>query len=321
VPDDPSRSDPAAAATAAATPDPATDTDVEPARTPPAELARVYLEAEFEALEPFDFVSVSPATNPLHALEVARREDEQLEVRVPGRPMPMPALPVPVRSRLRELGLSSEDPADQVVPWLREVADSSEAFGLAERLLRDAFQEKPDVRLNIIHGSRRAQHEAELKLATIKRRIEKILTEMMEEKPTQDDDGDHIVGLGDVRVVVGARIAPGGLLMVRVFAITNVDVTISPELGLFLARLNFGLMFGRFALNTERRSIWFDETLLGEHFSDEELRFTVRVVASTADEWDDRLKQMFGGSTHQEDLSKRLGEERGAYKPGYGTYL
>jgi len=110
-------------------------------------------------------------------------------------------------------------------------------------------------------------------------------------------------------------------LMVRVFAITNVDVTISPELGLFLARLNFGLMFGRFALNTERRSIWFDETLLGEHFSDEELRFTVRVVASTADEWDDRLKQMFGGSTHQESLSKRLGEERGAYKPGYGTYL
>jgi len=283
--------------------------------------AHAYLESQFDSLDPFDFVSLSPARNPLHALEVARREDEGLEVRVPGRPVPMPPLPVSIRGRLREHALVSEDPANQSLPWVKEVDDGESAYQLVQSLLGDVFDEEPEARLNIIHGSRRAQHEAELKLATIRRRVEKILTEMMEEKPTQDEDGDYAVGLGDVRVVVGARIAPGGLLMVRVFAITNVDVTVSPELGLFLARLNFGLMFGRFALNTERRSIWFDETLLGEHFSDEELRFTVRVVASTADEWDDRLKQMFGGITHQEALTKRGHEEPGVYKPGYGTYL
>jgi hypothetical protein len=288
-----------------------------------AACARAYLVAEFEALTPFDFVNVSPAHNPLHALEVSRREDQKLEVSVPGRPLPMPPLPMSVRSGLRDHALVSEEPADQTHPWVREVPDPESAYQLVQNLLGDVFDEKPDTRLNIIHGSRRAQHEAELKMAEIRNRIETILTDMMEEKPSEDEDGDFCVGLGDVRVFVGARIAPGGLLMVRVFAITNVDVTISPELGLFLARLNFGLMFGRFALNTERRSIWFDETLLGEHFSDEELRFTVQVVASTADEWDDRLKQMFGGSTHQEVLAKRLEleDERGSYKPGFGTYL
>jgi hypothetical protein len=30
---------------------------------------------------------------------------------------------------------------------------------------------------------------------------------------------------------------------------------------------------------------------------------------------------MFGGSTHQEVLAKRLEDEAGSYKPGFGTYL
>jgi hypothetical protein len=38
--------------------------------------------------------------------------------------------------------------------------------------------------------------------------------------------------------------------------------------------------------------------------SDAELRFTVSAVAAIADEWDDRLKQMFGGATYQEVLQK-----------------
>jgi hypothetical protein len=283
--------------------------------------ARAYLEAEFDSLTSFDFVNLSPAHNPLHAVEVSRLEDQRLQVSVPGRPEPMPPLPANVRSALRDHALESEDPANQAIPWVKQVDDSASAYRLVQSLFGEVFGEKPDSRLNIINGSRRMLHEAEIKLEEIRDRVGKILTEMMEEKPTKDEDGDFFVGLGDVRVIVGARIAPGGLLMVRVFAITNVDVTISPELGLFLARLNFGLMFGRFALNTERRSIWFDETLLGEHFSDEELRFTVRVVASTADEWDDRLKQMFGGQTNQEVLTQRLAEERGSFKPGFGTYL
>jgi hypothetical protein len=109
--------------------------------------------------------------------------------------------------------------------------------------------------------------------------------------------------------------------VVRVFAITNVGVAVTPELGLFLARLNFGLMFGRFALDAEHRAIWFDETLLGDQFTDEELRFTISVVASTADHWDDRLKQMFGGATYEEVLAGRAKEPAPPTKPGQGGYL
>ena len=60
------------------------------------------------------------------------------------------------------------------------------------------------------------------------------------------------------------------------------------------------------------------ETLLGEHFSSEELRFAVSVVSRTADEWDDRLKQMFGGMTYQEMLKVQGNGETPPVKPGAG---
>jgi hypothetical protein len=108
---------------------------------------------------------------------------------------------------------------------------------------------------------------------------------------------------------------------VRLFSITNAGVKVVPELGLFLARLNFGLTFGRFVLDSEHNAIWFDETLLGDQFTDDDLRFTIRVVASTADDWDDRLKQMFGGATYQEMLAGQSDQKPPPIKPGQGGYL
>ena len=86
-----------------------------------------------------------------------------------------------------------------------------------------------------------------------------------------------------------------------------------------LARMNFGLMFGRFALDVEHNAIWFDETLLGEEFTDEGLRFAVRVVALTADEWDDRFKRQFGGVTYQEALAQGAAVNAPPVKPGRGA--
>ena len=91
------------------------------------------------------------------------------------------------------------------------------------------------------------------------------------------------------------------------------------ELGLFLARLNFGLTFGRFALDAERGAIWFDEAILGEEFREEELRFAVQMVSTTADQWDDRLKQMFGGAKYQEVLSQKRVQPLPISKPGEGV--
>jgi hypothetical protein len=226
-----------------------------------------------------------------------------------------------VRSGLRERGFASEDPADATKPWAHAVGDAGAAVDLALRVLGEVFGAKPDAALDIAHGSHRAEHEARQKLAAVRERIEKTVTELVGRKPEQDSDGDYLLPIRDVHVVVAPRVLPGGPVMVRVFAIANVGVNVTPELGFFLARLNFGLAFGRFALDAEHASIWFDETLLGEPFSDEQLRFTIQIVAATADQWDDRLKQLFGGVTYQEVLQGRSPLRPPPTKPGQGGYL
>lgn len=284
-------------------------------------IARAFLLAEVEALEPFAFVLVSPTGKPLHVVEVTRSDAGGLEVRVPGRPRIVPELPVAVRGALRERGFASEKPADPTAPWVHAVSDAAAAVELAQRLLTEVFEEKPDIALDVAHGSHRAEHEALQKLAVVRERLERVLTEMAKGRPEQDEDGDYLLPMGDVRVTVAPRVAPGGPVIVRVFAITNVGVTVGPELGLFLARLNFRLMFGRFALDAEHAAIWFDETLLGDQLSDEALRFTVGIVASTADEWDNRLQQMFGGATYQQVLQGNASQSTPPTKPGSGGYL
>jgi hypothetical protein len=286
--------------------------------TDPA-VARAFLVSEVDALEPFAFVAATPTSHPLHTVEVARREDASLEVLVPGRPPMLPELPVEIRGALRERGFTSEDPADRTKPWSRSAPDSVSAVQLAQALLVEVFGQKPDATLDLAHGSHKLEHEARQKLALARTRIEAIVTNLLGKRPEQDNDGDYALPVDDVQVVLAPRATIEGQVVIRVFTICNVGVSVTPELGLFLARLNFGLMFGRFALDSEHRSIWFDETLLGEQFREEELRFAIRMVASTADGWDDRLKQLFGGATYQEVLAGRTSEAAPKTKPGQGV--
>jgi hypothetical protein len=266
---------------------------------------------------------------PLHIAEVTRREEGEaaeggddpggLEVRVPGRPRAFPELEGSVRSALRDRGFASEKPGDRTKPWAKGVSDAEAAVDLLLEVVREVFQEKADVRLDVAHGSHRLEVEARKKIQIARGRIEEIVKDVLGKPAEQDEDGDYLLPIGEVQITVAPRAAPNGQIVVRVFAITNVAVNISPELGLFLARLNFGLMFGRFALDADHRSIWFDESLLGEQFREEELRFAIHVVSSTADEWDDRMKQMFGGYTYQEVLSGRVNGGPPPTKPGGGT--
>lgn len=284
-------------------------------------VVRAFLQAEVEALEPFDFLVVGPAGEPLHIVEVTRREDHQLEVRIPGRPPIVPELPVAVRSALRERGFRSEAADDPTRPWVLQVADADAGVDRVFGVLTEVFEAKRDAPFDVAHGSHKAEVEAHRKLAALRQRVEKLLEAMIGEVPKKDPDGDYLLPVDDVHVFVAPHVVPGGGVVVRIFAVTNVGVTVTPELGLFLARLNFGLVFGRFALDAEHRAIWVDETLLGEHFSDDELRFTVQAVASIADAWDDRLKQMFGGATYQDVLMKRSNHVAPPTKPGHGGYL
>jgi hypothetical protein len=281
--------------------------------------ARNFLLSEVEGLEPFDMILVAPAERPLRVAEVTRTEGGGLEVRMPGRPPIVPQLEPAVVRALNELEFASEDPGDPTKPWARSVEDAESAVELLQKVRVEVFGEKPDVNINIMHGSHRAEHEATQKLAHARARIESIVSDLLGRTAEKDQDGDYLLPIGQVHVTVAPRAMPDGVVVIRIFAITNVNVDVTPELGLFLARLNFGLMFGRFALDAEHRSIWFDETLLGEEFREEEFRFVVRMIASTADNWDDQLKQMFGGVTYQEVLAGRSVDALPPIKPGEGT--
>jgi hypothetical protein len=85
-----------------------------------------------------------------------------------------------------------------------------------------------------------------------------------------------------------------------------------------LSRLNFNTAFGRFSIDAERNAVLFDETLLGDPLNQEALRFAIDIVSTTADEWDDRLKQMFGGVTYQEVLKQKGHDKEPLGKPGQG---
>ncbi len=282
-------------------------------------VATAFLIAEVEALEPLDFIAVVPSGRPLHVAEINRREDGGLEVSVPGRPRSVPELDADVRRALRERGFSSEDPANAANPWTKAAPEAEAAVDQLTQLLVEVFGEKPELKLDIAHGSRKLEHEAKKKLALARVRIESVVAEILGRRPDKDNDGDYVVPMAGVHLMVAPRAMPNGRVVIRVFAITNVGVVVTPELGLFLARLNFGLMFGRFALDPENRSIWFDESILGSEFREEELRFAIEMVASTADTWDDRLKQMFGGVTHEEMLAGRSAEAPPPTKPGEGV--
>jgi hypothetical protein len=280
-----------------------------------------FLVGEVEALEPLSFLALAPGHDPLHVLEIRRTEEGGLQLRVPGRPGFAPELPPEVHARLRELGFDSEDATDRSTPWTREVADANAAIEWTYRVLHDVFGEKPGVTLDVVHGSHKAEREAELKLGALRDKIRELLEEIHGGPCECDSDEDFNVPMDDVQVIVAPRLLPGGVTVVRVFCVTNVGFNVTPELGLFLARLNFSLMFGRFALDAERNSIWFDESLLGEQINKEVLEFTMKVVSTTADEWDDRIKQMFGGATYQDVLQQRVVREMPNIKPGVGRYL
>jgi hypothetical protein len=283
--------------------------------------ASIFLQGEVEALGPNAFLAASPSGQPFQMVEITRDADHGLEVRVPGRPPIVPELAPAVRAKLREHGFRSEDPSDRTKPWVCPTEDAESAVRLLQRLFTEVFGAKPDADIDLAHGSHAAEIEAQRKLAAVRERVEGVLAEMAGgQVPDKDEDGDYRLPVNDVHVFVAPRVTPTAAVVVRVFAVTNVDVTVAPELGLFLARLNFGSVFGRFALDVENRAIWVDETLLGEHFSDEELRFIVGAVASIADQWDDRLKQMFGGSKYQEVLTQRADQPPPA-KPGHAGYL
>lgn len=266
---------------------------------------RTFLLGQIDRLEPFDFVQLCPgATQP--TIEVLRDEQGLLRLSVPAEAST--PLPLTRRARMAEAGWRSADPNDPTVPWQRSADTSSAALDMAGDALRLGWASALGERLDVLHGNRRAEHDAVMVLGALRARLEPLLTDITGFAPEIDSDGDYRLAFEGVRVLVSVRAAPAAPVVVRVSSPTNIGVTIGPELGLFLSRMNLGLSFARFALDTDHQAVWFEETLLGSALSDEEVRFMVGWIARGAGEWAPRLQHMFGGITQRELDSGRLGE-------------
>jgi len=279
-----------------------------------------FIAEQASALGPLDFVILAASTTPPGVVEISRDEGEVLGLSAAA---PVPQLPLTEEQGhcLGQLGFSEHDGVWSATP----APDGPDAAAkLVERVLREVFGALEASPIDVTHGTRRPIREAEKKLAALHARLEPLLTQILGNPPTRDPDGDYVFESGSVEVYVSPRVSPGMPAVIRVFAITNVGVNITSDLGLFLARLNFALMFGRFALDVEHAAVWFSETLLGEQVSDEEIRFTIGIVAETASGWDARIAQMFGGYTRAtlpvteaEPTPKKPGEGPTPEQAGY----
>lgn len=277
---------------------------------------RTFIASQLAALQPLDFLLVGIPQPPFDSVQVRREEDGSLSVEVSARHESLPFSP-DQESALGELGFAMAEDS-----WVgpRPAADPVAAVELVERVLGDVLAVAEFVPLDLRHGSERAEREAAKKVASMRLCVEPVLESIAGNPARQDGDGDYILDIGHVRVFVAPRALPGRPPIIRVFAITNAGVSLTAELGLFLARLNFSLMFGRFSIDADHQAVWFDETLLGDHVTDEELRFTVEMVASTANEWDQKIAQTFGGRA-RDPADASSATDTPSTKPGQGGYL
>lgn len=257
----------------------------------PVVARQAFVQAQVAALQPLEFVVVGLPAPPFDAIQVRLEEAGEYVVEIAARDPSAPFADTQQKS-LGDIGFSSG-----AETWVGPTVTSpAAAVDVVERVLVEVLDISPTTSIDVRHGTLREERAAEAKLASMREFIEPVLEAMLGHEAPKDTDGDYLVDLGGSRVFVAPRAAAGRPPIIRVFAITNAGLNLTADLGLFLARLNFSLAFGRFSIDTDHRAVWFDETLLGDQVTAEELTFVVHVVATTAAEWDEKIAAMFGGT-------------------------
>jgi hypothetical protein len=142
----------------------------------------------------------------------------------------------------------------------------------------------------------KGEPEAVVKLRDM---IEAKLEEMVDEYFV-DEHGNYVLGIESARVFVVPTWIENGAAVIRVFAITNLDVPITADLTKYLLQKNLEFVFGGFALDTDQGAVWFNHNLLGDFAPPEMLEATLAAVAQTADQFDDEIKDRFGGRLYVE---------------------
>ena len=108
-----------------------------------------------------------------------------------------------------------------------------------------------------------------------------------------DTAGDFEVAYGNATTYLRPR-ALRGKTVVRIWAVTNVDLDMSDELTRFLVTENAKLALGGFEIDGSGK-VAFSHTLLGDYLQRAELAVALAAVATTADRYAGEIKSRFGG--------------------------
>lgn len=120
------------------------------------------------------------------------------------------------------------------------------------------------------------------------------------------ENGMYVVKQGSTYVMIS--VVPWGedRAIVRCVSQLVKGVSMVPDLATYLLRLNGVFRFGAFAYVRDGDLILFLHSILGGKTLDkDELVATIRDVALTADEWDDRIIERFGGQSMQDLLEEQ----------------
>lgn len=135
--------------------------------------------------------------------------------------------------------------------------------------------------------------------------IEGKLSELLDQYVV-DNHGNYVFRFDSVLIYVVPAWLSSGATVIKVFAVTNLDVRVTPELTSFLLARNLEFVLGAFALDESRGAIWFNHNLLGEFTAPDELEATLGAVAQTANKFDDEIKDRFGGRLYSEGPDEKV---------------
>jgi hypothetical protein len=136
-------------------------------------------------------------------------------------------------------------------------------------------------------------------LVDLRQRVERYLREQFDSAPT-DRAGDFMVAHEGAVVWLRPETSTQGHTLVRVWAVTNVDVRVDEEIGRFLLEANGRLPFGGFRLDESRPAVIYADALLGDYLNRAELLIAVAAAVGSTSEFAPRIKERFGGSLFSE---------------------
>jgi T3SS (YopN, CesT) and YbjN peptide-binding chaperone 1 len=145
------------------------------------------------------------------------------------------------------------------------------------------------------------QSKSPMSFHEVRELVQRELTELVG-RIELDRDGDFSFTYDSARVFVSIRsheLKKGvQSTLVRVFSITNVDVPVSAELYRYIALQSADYLFGSLGAieDDSTARIIFKHTLLGDYLDPDEIAAAVMLVAFAADDVDDEIMKMFGGT-------------------------